>query len=422
LSLHIHLDPVGGIAGDMFIAAMSDAFPELKEHLESLLSIDDFGQAAVSISFYRDKFLTGAAFRVRLAVPTGDKHTHHGHDEDHAHHEPDEHHAHRSYKEIRQTLEAAHLPAAVKEHALAIFRLIGEAEAEVHGTDLESVQFHEVGGWDSVVDVVGAAAIIEWLGPSTWSYSPLPVGGGYVKCAHGLLPVPVPATTLLLRGFEFRDDGVAGERVTPTGAAILKYLKPGRDLPGGSLCLTNTGCGFGTSEFAGFSNVLRACVYRTDNRKPTSEQVCLLCFEIDDMTAEELAACLERLRACDGVFDVMQLAATGKKGRLSTSVQIIASPAAGEEIAALVLNETTTLAVRYQTVSRFVVPRLIEEIKGEKSDIRVKVACRPDGRQTAKVEIDDIKSLSTSCFERRNLASEAEGQILKRKGKNDSRS
>jgi pyridinium-3,5-bisthiocarboxylic acid mononucleotide nickel chelatase len=452
LALHIHLDPVGGIAGDMFIAAMSDAFPGLKEHLESVLGIDEFAQTAVTWFPWKDRFLKGSAFKVRLSAAKGCHHylfdsddqrehargqehdlgcIHHEHQHEHQHkrhqqdggkHEDHLQHTHRSYKEIRQILQAARLSERVREHALSIFRLIGEAEAEVHGAELESVEFHEVGGWDSVIDVVGAAAIIDWLGPATWSYSPLPVGGGYVECAHGLLPVPVPATALLLKGFEFRDDSVTGERVTPTGAAILKYVKPARQLPSGALSLKQVGYGFGTREFPNLSNVLRVIAYQTDVYELAGEPIAMLNFEVDDMTPEELAAGIERLRAVEGVFDVMQIAGTGKKGRMATSVQIIASPSVREKVATIVLNETTTLAVRYQTISRFLVPRIIEEIKGEKYNIRVKVASRPDGRQTAKVDIDDIKSSAAGCFERRSLALEAENLILKEKTKDESRS
>lgn len=460
MAQHIHLDPVGGIAGDMFIAAMVDAFPSLKRHLESIFEASDFSAAKFNLFARKDRFMTGSAFHVELmqaeascfvSSVTNEQHENHeGHQhclkqnqrtaqeraqEHHYHHHApgDEHepehkvqHSHRTYREINEILQAAPLAHKVKEHALEIFRMIGEAEAEVHGQDLDSISFHEVGGWDSVFDVVATAAIIDFLGEVSWSCSPLPIGGGFIRCAHGLLPVPAPATALLLRGFDLRDDGVDGERVTPTGAAILKYLKPQRRLPSARLRLKHVGNGFGTMELPNMSNVLRVSVYDTGADEQSGElacePICLLGFEVDDMTAEELAASIERLRACEGVYDVMQFAGTGKKGRIATSVQIIGSPALSQKISTTVLNEMTTLAVRQQIISRFTVPRRLEEISGEKGIIRVKVASRPDGRQTAKAEMDDIKISAQSCFEQRSLAQAAEYSILKKKDSDESRS
>ena len=205
--MHIHLDLIGGLSGNMFVGAMLD---HLKTPIPALLlQIERAGFAdlvELTATSKNDGVLTGTYFNVSAEFE--------------AHH-------HRHYRDIKQKVEASLLSEKTKQISLDIFRLLAEAEATVHGKAIEDVAFHEVGAWDSIADIISAAWLIEQAGVTSTSVSSLPMGGGRVKTAHGLLPVPAPATELLLRGFEFIDDGISGERITPTGAAILKFLKPG---------------------------------------------------------------------------------------------------------------------------------------------------------------------------------------------------
>lgn len=312
--MHLHLDLVGGISGDMFIGAMLDCFPEHGPGLQKQLSLAGFSDlVSLSQETFNDGTLSGCKFTV---VASSDA----------------EGHNHRHYSEIRSILEKSSLDPRTKETALEIFHIIAVAEAEIHDKTVESVAFHEVGAWDSIADVVCASYLLNATGVTSCSISALPLGGGQVKTAHGMLPVPAPATALILKDFVFRDDGISGERITPTGAAILSYLKPGLKCSGP---LISQGFGFGTKKFPGISNVLRILQFSTgsgsDRSENTSghdsawqtEAIEQLEFELDDQTAEEIATALERLRELDGVMDVVQYAVMGKKNRLATSIRLL---------------------------------------------------------------------------------------------------
>lgn len=260
--MHIHLDALGGVAGDMFAAALLDAFPEHQAGVSASVRAVD-ARIACAVRAHNDGILSGARFAVSapgevsgaVSGPAPHRHEHpaphehphpHPHPHDHGHDHGDEHghdrarahgHGHRPWSEIRAALEAADLAPAVRAHALGIFGHLADAEARVHGIAVEAVAFHEVGAADSIADIVAAAHLIAALGTRSWSVSALPLGSGRVRTQHGPLPVPAPATTLLLAGFATLDDGVPGERVTPTGAAILRHLcgdDPGRGRPGAS--------------------------------------------------------------------------------------------------------------------------------------------------------------------------------------------
>jgi len=284
------------------------------------------------------------------------------------------------------------LDAAVAARAEAIFAVLAEAEAQVHGVSVDQVEFHEVGALDSIADIVGAAWIIESLGPATWSVGALPLGSGRVHTAHGALPVPAPAVVKLLQGFAFADDGLPGERVTPTGAAILRHLgcasgvgpRPGR--------LTASGLGFGSRKLPGLANVLRVLAFDMSDT-PAADEVALLAFEIDDQTAEDLALGLERLRACAGVLDVVQSPVFGKKGRMAAQVQVLAQPQRLAAIVAACFAETTTLGVRHQLIARSVLERKASTVAAAAgAAVRVKLARRPDGTLSAKAESEDLRA------------------------------
>ena len=375
---HIHLDPLGGVAGDMFVAALLDAFPAEVEgaaHAAATLS-----GAACRLVPHDDGTLTGRRFVVDAA-------------EQHGHHH---HHGHVHWSAIRDSIAHAALPERVKHHATAIFTRLAVAEAEVHGVEVGDVVFHEVGAADSIADIVAAAWLIAAAEPATWSVAPLPLGSGQVRTAHGPMPVPAPATALLLKGFATLDDGIAGERVTPTGAAILAHLAPSRTRPPGTLGAS--GFGFGTRTLPGISNCLRALVFTTaaPAAAPDHRELAVISFEVDDQSGEDLAAGLERVRATAGVHDVVQMMALGKKGRMAVHVQVLARPDALEEAVAACFTQTTTIGLRTHIVAGRALPRRFAEVTVAGQAVRVKLAERPDG-VTGKAEADHLAAATSQA-------------------------
>ena len=398
--MHIHLDAVGGVAGDMFIAAMLDAFPDLREGM--LAAIRNAGlppEVHVGISEHQDHALTG--LRLRVIEPRADA--------------PilgARHHAHTPFAEIRAQLQASALSPAVRDHAIGIFSLLAEAEAKVHGKTIDTVSFHELGEWDSIADIVGAAFLIATLA-ATWSVSTLPLGRGKVKTAHGMLPVPVPATVLLLKDFEFSDDGLEGERVTPTGAAILKHLQCSQTAARRPRRLRRTGIGFGTRSFPGISNVLRVLSFEDVGQNLGSDDVAQIQFEVDDQSPEDLAIALDKLRAHPSVLDVLQTPAFGKKGRITMQIQLLAQAADMEGVFDACFSETATIGLRFQIMQRRKLTRASSTVEVGTRQMRVKVAERP-GRQTVKVEADDLLNVIGGRAERERLQRAAEHLVLRK--------
>ena len=370
--MHIHLDPIGGIAGDMFAAAMLDYNPGWQTPLyETIRSSGLTPDLEVCALQHNDGSLSGHRFEVRQPTsPLG--------------------HHHRHWREIRNRLCDSGLESAVKERAIAIFELLADAEAEVHGSSIDEVTFHEVGAWDSIADVIAAAWLIERNAAATWSCSPLPLGRGRVKSAHGLLPIPAPATALLLKGFPVFDDGVEGERVTPTGAAILRHLNPSFESRMPPSLMLGRGYGFGTKTFPGFSNVLLVNLFEPQHSRAADGRVAVCEFEVDDQTPEDLAIGLERLRDFPGIFDVAQAPVFGKKGRLSMRIQVLGDASQIDAILDKCLTETTTLGVRWHTVARATLSRNVHSHTLHGEQVRVKRALRPDGIETRKVEMADL--------------------------------
>lgn len=282
-------------------------------------------------------------------------------------------------------------------HAVGIFAVLAEAEGRVHGRPADSVTFHEVGAADSIADIVAAAVLIEAIGAGSWSISALPLGGGRIHTAHGVMPVPAPATTLLLEGFEVQDDGIAGERVTPTGAAILRYLRQAGLLgarPAGRL--TGSGIGFGTRRLPGTSNCLRVLSLDTAGAAgPAAGHRALgvIAFEVDDQSGEDLAAGLDRIRSVAGVHDIVQMAAIGKKGRMAVHVQVLAAPDALPLVTAACFRETTTIGLRTHLVEGQALRRSTARTVVDGIPVDVKLVERPDGR-TGKAEADHLIGLA----------------------------
>lgn len=379
----ILIKPLGGIAGDMFAGACAALWPDLRA--ACLADLADAGLPdGVTVGF-EDVMVNGFAsvhFHVGdqggAVVPTGD------------------------YAKIVARLNDSDLDADVLDVALEILRLLGEAEAKVHGKPLDHVHFHELADWDSVADIVAAASFIARSGVSRWYTAPLPAGGGTVNTQHGIITVPAPAVLGLLQGYEFRDDGFPGERVTPTGAAILRYLTdPAEVLSAG--VLGGSGFGAGTKRFKGLANVVQLLSF--GRAGSATEQVTEIGFDIDDMTPEELGVATDRLRGAEGVLDVTQTPMIGKKGRAIFGIRVLCRPEVSAAVQELCLSETTTLGLRVGEIQRRVLDRRTHD-----GTTRVKTAARPGGA-TAKAESDDLAATRTLAA-RREQARSAEQAVL----------
>ena len=393
----------------MFVAALLDAFPEHWPAVERAVSRLALGpEAAVRLVAHRDAAgLTGRRFLVAAEAQDRSHEQAHGHAHPHRpgehhrhpHDEEPRHHGHHAWSSIRGLIEGSDLDARVKREAVAIFAGLAEAEGQVHGVPAEAVAFHEVGAVDSIVDVVAAAQLIASIDARRWTASPLPLGSGRIRTAHGILPVPAPATALLLRGLDTIDDGIPGERVTPTGAAVARHLLVGRDASAARpRRLARTGTGFGTREMAGISNCLRALAFAPSEPAVTASAVSafshrelgVIAFEVDDLSAEDLSNGLDHLRALPGVHDVIQSVAFGKKNRMATHVQVLVAPDRLDDAIRLCFAETTTIGLRFHIVQGAALPRGFDTVTVEGRRLRTKHVTRPDGSRTAKTEASDV--------------------------------
>ena len=416
--LHVHFDAVGGVAGDMIVAALLDARPDLRDRVWAdlgavlppeagaprLLNGVAAGLRAVRFQLDGEPLKSDEIASDQLAlIPTlscerekaaGDNH-------------PGPRTGSRAggacdYRDMCARIARARLAEGTPERALAILALIAGVEAELHGVPIGEVHFHEIADWDSLADVVAIGSIAAALKDATYSVSDLPRGGGLVKTRHGLLPVPAPATVALLKGFVWRDDGVAGERVTPTGAAALAHLvdpSPAA-FPRGRLMAV--GVGAGMREIEGLPNVLRALVLdRESSLDASPREVAVISFDVDDMTGEEIAVSADRLRAAPGALDLTIGMRLGKKGRPVHDFRLLARTDAVEAVVARCLTETSTLGLRWHVESREVLPRNEDVAPTRAGDVRVKRAIRPDGEISSKAEDDDVRG--ESLIARRRL-------------------
>ncbi len=350
---HIHLDLLGGLAGDMFLAAALDAgLVELAE-LESVLSQVGFGPVRAVAEKTRRGALAGTHLRFEGWDPAEERN-------------------HRHLSSILELLAASELPPGVKRRAGTMFQILGEAEAAVHGLDLERVHFHECGAVDSILDFVGAAWLIETLGAS-WSVGPIPMGQGSVKTDHGLIPVPVPATSKLLQGFEMVPRAVQAELVTPTGAAILKSLRAEGELQRRGGRHQAVGYGLGSRDLPELSNAVRFLTFeREEEPRGVTDRVCRLSCDIDDMNPE-LLPLLERQLLSAGALDVVRQAVWMKKGRQGTRLEVLCSPADRDRLAELIFLESTTFGLRVEEVQRFTLERELTTVETAFGKVRVKL-------------------------------------------------
>jgi uncharacterized protein (TIGR00299 family) protein len=381
----IQLDAVGGMAGDMFVAAMMDALPELRDRvLADAAAVLPLGAGAPLL----ESGVSGGlrCLRFRLAGASFTERTHDGG------------HAQLSFRGMVARIEGAALVGGTAPQAIAILRHLAEAEAAIHDVPLDEVHFHEIGDWDSLMDVVAAGSIAAALPAARWTVSDLPLGGGTVRTQHGLLPVPAPATARLLQGFTWRDDGIGGERVTPTGAAILRHLVM-KATASSAGRLRASGTGAGTRELPGQANVLRVTVFDQApgaalESTTETEDILVLSFDIDDMTGEEIGVSADRLRRLAGVRDLVVLSALGKKGRPIHVFRLLLRSEDQAKIAAACFTETSTIGLRWRQERRMVLAREHGTAKLPQSTpaVRVKTAIRPAG-DSRKAESDDLAEI-----------------------------
>ena len=386
-----YLECFSGISGDMMLGALVDAgvpFDLLAEttaalnvgaHLE-MRKVSRGGLAAVKVDVLAQRSEIREHRSESKELRSDETHSHehdrdaheaHGHEHDghdhehHTHgseaaHQDDEHghgHAeHRSLKTILGIIDAAPLKGAVKQRATRAFQLLGEAEAAIHSIPIENVHFHEVGAIDTIVDIVCAAAGCDALGVDRWMASPLNVGSGTVKCAHGTLPVPAPATLALLGDTPVYAAGAPMERVTPTGAALLRML----DVTYGTLPAMSVkarGYGAGGRDTPNEPNLLRILVGEAQEKAEGNEAIAVIETVIDDATPQLLAYVSELLLEA-GAWDVYRAPVQMKKGRAGVQMTVLSSPELMPTLRDLLLRETTTIGLRWRMENKGILCQL----------------------------------------------------------------
>ena len=314
------------------------------------------------------------------------EHEHVHDDHEHIHDHPHHHH-HTGMAEIEAQIGALALPAEVRENALAVFRRIAQAESHAHDRPVEQIHFHEVGTLDAVADVVGVCLLIHLLAPDEILASPVHVGCGQVRCAHGILPVPAPATAYLLQGVPAYGGSVRSELCTPTGAALLRhFVKSFGPMP--VMAARAIGYGMGKKEFAQ-ANCVRAFLGDTADRQDEAAQ---LSCNLDDMTGEDLAFAAEQLLAA-GALDVWTQAIGMKKGRPGVMLCCLCRPEDADQLGEVMLRHTTTLGVRKTRCTRQVLERESRLLQDGADTVRVKTAAGA-GASKAKLEYEDLAAIA----------------------------
>ncbi|MRR55863.1 MAG: nickel pincer cofactor biosynthesis protein LarC [Deltaproteobacteria bacterium] len=345
----LYFDCYAGISGDMTVGALLDLgvpLSFLKEELAHLpIPPADYALSAEE-TFRRSIRATKFGVQVIKDQP------------------------HRHYSDIAGMIEGSALTDEVKLKAGRIFRRLAEAEAKVHGVELSRVHFHEVGALDSIIDIVGTALCLQYLGIEELYASALPLGSGYVETAHGRLPVPAPATAELLRGLPVHAELGAGERVTPTGAAILAALCSGFGAPP-PFTVTEVGSGAGDRDFPDTPNILRIMLGEKTASLP-GDEIRVMESHIDDMNPEILGFLMERLLAA-GALDVAFSPLQMKKNRPGLRITILSSPALQDTLARMLLTETSAIGVRHYPATRMKLHRALEERDTSLGRVQVKV-------------------------------------------------
>ena len=387
---HLHLDCPSGISGDMFAAALLDLGVPLSLFQDAIQGL----HLPEKVILKTERALRGGLAGTRFLVETPHEHNshHHSHHHDHSH----EHEHGRSWAQIRTLLQNSHLTSPVKDTALKIFHRVAEAEARLHGKLVDEVHFHEVGAIDSIVDIVVAAIGIHHLGLPHVTASVPVEGTGTIQCAHGSFPLPAPATAEILRGIPLRQIDASAELTTPTGAAILAQLV--RHF--GSLENFTTekiGYGLGSRDLPSRPNVLRAFLGHVLNSHSSShESIIEIRTHLDDITGEHLAHAIDRLMEA-GALDASALPLLMKKGRPGYLLTVLALPKDSEQLASLVLRETTAFGLRLERVERRTLRREEKPVPTPYGPIRVKLGYLGDSLVQIHPSDADCRKASISA-------------------------
>jgi hypothetical protein len=368
-------DCFSGIAGDMHIGAMVDlGVPEdyLRTQLARLPMSDEF---TLRLEHDRKLGITGTRATVQLN-PGVDRPARH-------------------LSDVSRVIEQADYPPPVTRGALAIFRRIAEAESHIHGISMEAIHFHEVGATDAIVDIVAAALCLDYLNADEIRCGPVELGGGMVRCEHGTMPVPAPATAEILKGVPCHMGRVQQEATTPTGAAILKHAVHDFSLPDGFL-LRRIGYGIGQKDFS-IPNVLRVMLGEVtttpvDASYDRATDLQIDC-NIDDMSPEAFGPLMDALFV-GGAKDVFLTPIVMKKGRPATMLSVLCEPGQVDALMAILFAQSTTIGVRTFPVEKYMLPRTLRSVTTSLGEVRVKQVTPPGGVPRWKVEHDDIVRLA----------------------------
>jgi len=415
-----YLDCFSGISGDMFLGALVDAGAPAKLFTETVAALNLAARLEIS------RVVRGGIAATKVDVYAGGekdlprevfweqredlgRHSH-GHRHEHEHGHPpefhDDHHTShphgRGLNEIREIIEKATISDTAKATAIRIFETLGAAEAAIHNTSIEHVHFHEVGAVDAMVDIVCAAVGAEALGVDEWVCSPLNVGGGTVKCAHGTLPVPAPATVKLLQDAPVYSSGPQVELVTPTGAAIVRTLVT-QFAAFPAMKIEKAGYGAGTRELADHPNVLRLTIGEVVaelptsvglNHGPHSDRIAVLESNLDDLSPQVLAYAMERLLS-EGALDVFSAPVQMKKNRPGALLTVLAKLEDSDRLSNIIFAETTTLGVRRRDEERKILTRRWETVDTTWGPVRIKIANMNGTVSNYAPEFDDCRRIAT---------------------------
>lgn len=381
----LYLDCGMGAAGDMLGAALAELLPDdARDAFTSELNAAGIPGVHVSLDPSVKCGITGTHLTVTVngteekegGHSHSHEHSHHDHQHDHAHnhnHSHDHHqdhshehshshvhhhdHSHRSLHDIHHIIDDLKLPEAVRTDILAVYRLIAEAESKAHDKPVSEIHFHEVGTMDAIADIASVCLLLHKLAPDQIIASPIHVGSGQVKCAHGILPVPAPATAYILKDIPIYSGSIQGELCTPTGAALLKHFVTRFDqMP--LMTPASTGYGMGTKDFPA-ANCVRA-ILGESFAENQPETICELSCNVDDMTGEDIAFAIETFLQ-NGALDAFTVPCTMKKGRTGVLVTVLCKDPDQKQMTRLILQHTTTLGVRSAIKKRWVLSRTESE-------------------------------------------------------------
>lgn len=390
----LYLDLGMGAAGDMLTAALLELCPHKDGIIKKLNSLNIPG-----VHYEREIMKKSAICGTHMHVIVNGSEEECGHEHEEGHHEHSHHH-HISMSDIGEIVSKLNTSEKIKKQILDVYNIIADAESRVHGEPVSQIHFHEVGNMDAIADVAAVCILINELNIGKIVVSPVHTGSGFVMCAHGKLPVPAPATALILEGVPYYSDGLKGELCTPTGAALIKYFADDfSNMP--AMVVEKTGYGFGKKEFERL-NCVRAllgtafkCSEVTsgcDNSCEKTDKVVEFACNIDDMTAEEIGFATEKILEA-GALDVYTISAYMKKNRPGTVICCLCHEDEREKFAKIMFKYTTTIGVRQYNCDRYILSRKTENIETDYGNVRVKKTSGY-GVEREKMEYDDLSNIA----------------------------